>query len=248
MDTKWVYNLKSHEVDERDKYKARLVVRGFAQENMFDYDTLYSPVASMTTIRMLLSIGTQFLFHFRQLDVTCAFLNGILKENVYVRFPQGHEIKQGKVLKLKKSLYGLRQSSKCWNEEINKCLIEIGFKRSDNDHCLYMLEFNLEKLYLLMYVDDLIIAGKNLDKINEIVSKLMQRFKIKDKGDLEHFLGLGINYDKEQGILNISQADYIQKLLNKFNMQNCKSVDIPINPKLKICTRYKRKRNYGKTS
>ena len=235
LDTRWVYTFKSLEQGEMDKYKARLVVRGFAQDNMTDYDEIYSPVARMTTIRTLLSVGTQCSYYFRQLDVKTAFLNGTLDEKVYIYPPQGQMIDFGKVLKLNKSLYGLRQSSKCWNNEINEYLINLGFERSENDHCLYMLNFDTDRVYLLMYVDDLIIAGKSLDKINFIVNKLMARFEIKDKGSLEHFLGLEISYNRNQGILKIHQSNYTRKILNKFNMQNCKNIDTPIDPKLKLC-------------
>uniref|UniRef100_A0A1Y1L115 Retrovirus-related Pol polyprotein from transposon TNT 1-94 n=1 Tax=Photinus pyralis TaxID=7054 RepID=A0A1Y1L115_PHOPY len=236
LDTKWVFSIKSLEQSDNDKYKARLVVRGFAQDRNVDYEQIYSPVARMTTIRTLLSIGAQFKFHFRQLDVKTAFLNGTLKGDVYIYPPKGYEIETGKVLKLNKSLYGLRESSRCWNEEINKFLIQLKFTRSENDFCLYTLgeDNDNDRVYLLIYVDNIVIAGTDIQKINSIITQLMSRFEMKDKGILKHFLGLEINYNRNEGILKITQSKYTQKILERFGMENCNGSNIPIDPKLKI--------------
>lgn len=161
LDTEWVYTYKPRENDQSDRYKARLIVRGFTQKETINYDELYSPVAKMSTIRTLLSVGNQFGYHFKQLDVKTAFLNGILNENVYIYPPEGMSHKVGHVFKLNKSLYGLKQSSKCWNNKINEFLLSLGFKRSNNDYCLYSKVHNNEIIYLLIYVDDIILSGPN---------------------------------------------------------------------------------------
>lgn len=168
------------------------------------------------------------------MDVKTAFLNGSLSENVYIFPPEGTKFKPNVVLKLKKSLYGLKQSSKCWNDEINKFLLDINFVRSDNDFCLYILTCKNEKMFLLIYVDDIILAGTNLKLLDKIKLKLMNRFKMKDKGDLKHFLGLSIHYNREEGILRIEQSMYIESVLKRFNMNKCKGSNIPIDPKLKV--------------
>lgn len=107
------------------------------------------------------------------MDVKTAFLNGSLSENVYIFPPEGTKFKPNVVLKLKKSLYGLKQSSKCWNDEINKFLLDINFVRSDNDFCLYILICKNEKMFLLIYVDDIILAGTNLKLLDKIKLMLM---------------------------------------------------------------------------
>lgn len=234
LDTKWVFSFKALEEKDEDKYKARLVVRGFAQEKDENLNELYSPVAKLITIRALLIIGNQQKFYFQQLDVKTAFLNGKLSEDVYIFFPQGVKCKSNKVLKLKKSLYGLRQSSKCWNEEINSFLLTIGFIRSENDYCLYILSDENKRLYLILYVDDIILAGPDLGQLNEIKIKLMEKFSMKDKGSLEHFLGLEISYDRDEGILRIHQSRYIESILKRFCMNSCKGTSVPIDPKLKF--------------
>lgn len=207
-------------------------MRGFAQKNSFDYNEIYSPVAKMTTIRTLLSIGNQYSFNFVQLDVKTAFLNGDLKDEIYINPPEGIKCKQGNVLRLQKSLYGLKQSSKCWNERINEFLLKSNFVRSHNDYCLYVRKFNNGEVYLLLYVDDIILAGVCMENINICKFELMKEFDIKDKGVLKYFLGLEIDYNKREGILRISQRRYVMKILNRFNFENCKSCKIPIDPKL----------------
>lgn len=232
LDTKWVFAYKSMEENEIDRFKARLVVRGFAQKY---YDEIYSPVARMTTIRALLIVGNQLGYIFHQLDVKTAFLNGFLNEDIYIFPPKGINIENNSVFKLKKSLYGLKQSSKCWNDEINRFLLEIGFYRSESDFCLYALNTKSEeKIFLLIYVDDIILCGSNECQLNEVKYKLMQKFKMKDKGNLKYFLGLEIDYNRQKGILRISQAKYIQNLLIRFKMEDCNGCSTPIEKDLKI--------------
>lgn len=234
IDTKWVFSYKNLEQKERDRYKARLVVRGFLQDKNVDYENIYSPVAKMSTIRLLLIIGNQFKFYFYQLDVKTAFLNGTISENIYIYPPEGVKCENNKVLKLKKSLYGLRQSSKCWNDKINSYFLALGFERSENDYCLYSMNKSSEVAYLLIYVDDIIISGPDINLLNQIKSKLMTNFKMIDKGELKNFLGLEIRYDRDKGVLKVNQETYIKSLLKKFKMEHCKRSAIPIETKLNV--------------
>lgn len=234
LDTKWVFTYKNLESNIDERYKARLCVRGFAQEKDIDYSDIYSPVASMNTIRTFLVVGNQFNYYFEQLDVKTAFLNAPLVEDVFIYPPKGVACESGKVFKLNKSLYGLKQSSKCWNDEINIYLLKLGFMRSINDFCMYSLHHDRGNVYLLIYVDDIVISGPNIDLINEVKNKLMTKFKMKDKGNLKYFLGLEIDYNREQGIMKISQSNYIESVLKRFNMYDCKTSNTPIDPKLKL--------------
>jgi len=207
LDTKWVYTYKPLEKDKLNQYKARLVVSGFAQKETFNYDELFSPVAKMSTIRTLLAIENQLKYNFVQLDVKAAFLHGNLKEDIYIYPPNGIECKNGCVFKLNKSLYGLRQSSKCWNSKFNEFLLSLNFQRSNNDYCLYFKKD--EVVYILIYVDDIILASPNLRYIEFYKEKLTQNFNIKDKGELKNFLELEIDYDK-RCIKNKSKQIYFE--------------------------------------
>lgn len=158
-----------------------------------------------------------------------------MNEDIYIYPPKGISLPENKILKLRKSLYGLKQSSKCWNDEINRFLLDIGFCRSENGFCLYTLyRKDGNTIYQLIYVDDIILCGSSMSQLNDIKLKLMNKFQMKDKGCLKYFLGLEIDYDKQKGILKISQEKYIKRLLKKFNIENCKGSLTPIEKDLKI--------------
>ncbi|KAI5725973.1 hypothetical protein M8J77_022339 [Diaphorina citri] len=234
LSSKWVYAYKEHEFGE-EKYKARLVVRGFAQDDeTFSFDEIYSPVAKMTTIRTLLAVAVEKDLHLHQLDVNTAFLNGHLENDVYLYPPKGLDVENGAVLKLNKALYGLKQASYCWNKRLNETLQNLNFKRSEKDYCLYILNNNGEMLYLIVFVDDIILASKSIDLINIVKSQIGNVFKIKDKGQVKNFLGLEIEHDMENGILKIKQSSYIDKMLKRFNMEDCNETPIPIDPKFSL--------------
>ena len=209
-------------------------MRGFEQKESFNYDEIYSPVAKMSTIRTLLSVGNQYKYYFKQLDVKTAFLNGDLKENVYIYPAEGFKCNKEKVLKLKKSIYGLRQASKCWNDKINSFLLKYGFKRSGVDSCMYTKMVQGSTIHLLLYVEDIILVGPNLTHIEDCKVKLSKEFEMKDLGDLKYFLGLEINYDRDNGSLRINQNRYLREILKRFNFENCQPCDIPVDPKLRL--------------
>ena len=236
IDTKWVYAFKPLEEIRNDKYKARLVVRGFAQQDTFDYGEIYSPVTRMSTLRTLLAIGNQYDYYFIQLDVRTAFLNGHLKEDIYIHPPDDVNCKKGHVLKLNRSLYGLKQASKCWNDRINTFLLNLRFVRSENDYCLYSKISEGGIVYLLIYVDDIVISGLSLELINIVKTKLTREFEMKDKGELKHFVGLEIDYDRKGGTLKINQRRYAMGILKRFGLANCKPCPTPIDHKLKLTT------------
>lgn len=234
LDTKWVFSRKPLEKDSKMKYKARLVVRGFAQRNNFNFEEIYSPVAKMATIRALLAIGNQFAYYFIQLDVKTAFLNARLKDDVYIHPPWGVKCKENEVLKLNKSLYGLKQAAKCWNDEINSFLMKLEFKRSEADCCLYSRYTEKGLVYLLLYVDDIIIAGPDLVTIGFFKRKLFCTFEMSEKGELSNFLGLEIQYDREKGRMKINQRRYLKSLLKRFGFEGCSTSAVPIDPGLKL--------------
>lgn len=236
LNTKWVYSFKPLEENIEDKFKARLVVRGFAQNETFNYNEIYSPVAKMATIRTLLAVGNQYKFYFKQLDIKTAFLNGKLNESIFIYPPKGVTCKNGYILKLKKSIYGLKQAAKCWNDTINEFLVNLGFQRSTADYCLYYKSSGKDIIFVLIYVDDIILAGINLNIIEKCKKDLMNKFELQDKGDLKNFLGLEIEYDRDKGFLEISQKRYLQGILKKFNFENCNSISTPIDPKCAMNT------------
>lgn len=211
IETKWIFRQKQDGTK-----KARLVAKGFQQISKNQY--YYSPVATMPTVRTMLSQAIQNNLKIKQLDVPTAFLNGKLEEDVYIKCPDGVKLRQGNVLKLKKALYGLKEAPKCWNQRFHEFIIKNGFEQSKHDVCLYIKD----NTWLLIFVDDILILGEG----EEIIAKLKKEFNIKDLGEIKNYLGLEITKRKDR--LQITQKEMIQKLLIKFNMQECKGVNTPL--------------------
>ena len=161
LDVKWVYTRKSD-----DRYKARLVVRGFQQTDVID--DIYSPVAKNQTLKILFSYCCQNSLIIEQMDVETAFLNGKLTTEVYVNQHKGYEDGSNRVLKLSKALYGLRESPRDWYECFDEYVTKFGFRKNNVDLCLFSLEKGDNIIYLSIYVDDLLISGKDKKKIQDI--------------------------------------------------------------------------------
>jgi hypothetical protein len=192
---KWIYKPKFKSDGSIDKYKARLVAKGYSQIEGIDYVETFAPVAKLSTIRLLISLATKYHWKLDQLDVKSGFLNGELKEEVYLTQPKGF-VEQGKehlVCKLNKALYGLKEAPRSWYEKKDSFFVQWGFMRSKSDPRLYT-KFD-EKGYLViisLYVDDLIITGNEGKLIDEIKEQLSQVFEMKDLGELHYSLGLEV--------------------------------------------------------
>lgn len=214
IDTKWIFKEK----DEGTK-KARLVVRGFQQQKGDVFDNNYAPVARHSTVRMFLSKAVQEDLMITQLDIPTAFLNGKLKTDVYIKVPQGLELKNtNTVLKLRRALYGLTESPKCWNETIDNFAKKNGFQRSDYDYCMY---FKADT-WMLIYVDDILIIGNGQDTINALKTE----FNAKCLGEVRKFLGMEI--ERSVNTLIVKQETMIEKILKRFNMTDCKGIKTPM--------------------
>ena len=226
MSTTWVFTDKEDSNGEIIG-KARLVARGFQQDGEFDFAEIYTPVAKLPTVRVMLAVANQFGYQVFQMDVKTAFLYGDIKEDVYLHPPEGYKVPEGKVLKLKKSLYGLKKSPHYWNCKFNEVMIENGYKRSKADYCLYVKLSKGKRTYLLLYVDDIIMFG---DEVEDLRKKLKSRFQMKDLGKVRKYLGLEIEQDVKKGITTISQRSHLEKILKEFKMEDCRTASIPLDP------------------
>lgn len=226
ISNKWVYRLKTNADGSIDKFKARLVIKGFSQRKGVDYDQTFSPVARMSTIRTLISVAANERMKLAQIDVSTAFLYGDLKETIYMQQPEGYNDYSGRVCRLKKSLYGLKQAPRCWNEKFCSYLLELGFKRSEADPCLFVKEKGKQKMFFVLYVDDGLVAFKDDQQLQNLLKDVKRKFKITSKS-ASYFLGMEIER-KEDGSFHIGQPLYTEKLLEKFNMNKCKTVSTPI--------------------
>ena len=232
--SKWVFKVKRDLDGNINRYKARLVARGFTQKYGEDYDQTFSPVVRFESFRTLLALAAKHDLRLHQMDVTTAFLHGVLEEEVFMEQPDGF-VKTGQerlVCRLKQSLYGLKQSSRCWNAALDETLTAMGFTQTSGDPCLYR-KIEKDTAFVAVYVDDLVIAGIDEEAIQTIKDQLRTNFDMKDMGQLNHFLGMKIVQDDQSNSVWVGQDRYVLDILSKYGMEKCKPALTPMDPGVK---------------
>ena len=225
--SKWVYKIKHKPDGSVERYKARLVARGFTQQYGQDYDETFSPVVKLGTVRIIIALALQHGWSLSQLDVKNAFLHGELKEEVYMEQPPGYSMHDSSnwVCKLRRSLYGLKQASRSWFESFSTEIQHHGFTKSVLDHSLFIFKSDSAIVWVLIYVDDIIITGSDEVHISWVKSMLMAKFKMKDLGPLRYFLGVEV--DSRHETITLSQHKYTIDILLATGMENCKPISTP---------------------
>ena len=196
---KWVYKIKRGSDGAVARYKAQLVAKGFLQQYGLDYGETFSPIVKLATVRIILALAVQNHWSLKQLDVSNAFLHGILQEEFFMSQPLGYvdAAHLDHVCLLHKEIYGLKQAPRAWFDSFTSKLFHIGFQASSADYNLFTVHHNTFVVYLLLYVDDIIIIGNAPSFIAHIISKLGAAFDLKDLGPLKYFLGLQIKYTSQ---------------------------------------------------
>lgn len=233
--TKYVFKFKKDELGRIERFRARFVAMGCEQKEGIDYVEVYAPVSKYATARMLMSEVVQNDLDLVQLDVTAAFMHSDLEETVYVKPPPDYPIK-GKVWKLNKAMNGLKQAGRAWFMHLKRCLLNLGMTVAHADESLYIFRADgddREPTYVLVYVDDLILAGKR-NKIQWIIESLKKQLEIVDKGDAKLFLGMEIIRDRAAGTLWLGQSQHASDLLSKFGMTQAKGRKTPLDVKLSL--------------
>lgn len=228
---KWIYKLKRDADGKIIKHKARLVAKGYVQEHGVDFDEVYAPVTQLETVRLLLALSAKNSWEVHHLDVKTAFLNGDIKEDVYVAQPEGF-VRQGHeqmVYKLLKALYGLRQVPRAWYAKLNSCLETLGFTRCPFEHVVYTRKEGHESMIVAVYVDDLLVTGTSVTMIEAFKKQMSQRFEMSDLGKLSYYLGIEV--EQGDGYIELKQAGYARKILEKAGMANCNPSKYPMDLK-----------------
>ena len=236
--SRWVFAVKYHKDGSIDRFKARLVARGFSQRFGVDYNQTYSPTVRPESLRILFSLCVEKGYHIHQVDVSTAYLNGELAEEIYMDQPAGYVDKDHPeyVCRLNKSLYGLKQSGRQWNLKLHEILTEIGLHRLETERCLYKGKINGHDVLLAVYVDDLLIASDFVESIEMVKSRLGERIDISDKGPAKYILGIELERPS-MGEIRLSQSYAITKLLESQRMTECKPIATPMeaNVNLEVC-------------
>eukprot|EP00253_Pinus_taeda_P007074 PITA_07074 len=232
---KWVYKNKYKADGSLDKHKARLVAKGFAKKEGVDYMETFSPTTKWATIQTLFALVAQNGWKVHQMDVKIAFLNGDLKENVLRSQPEGFTVKghEHKVCKLVNSLYGLKQAPRAWYEKLTEHLLKLNFKHFDlDDATLFVKKVGKTVVYLVVYVDDLLMTGNNESYIASIKKELGRSFEMTDLGYVHYYLGIEVTQRPKS--IFISQKKYIRDLLNRFGMTEYNPLTTPMEQNLKL--------------
>jgi hypothetical protein len=227
---KWVFKRKTNMDGNLTVYKARLVEKGFTQVEGIDYDETFSPGAKFQSIRILLAIAAFHDYEIWQMDVKTAFLNGVLDEDVYMVQPDGFVDleKTKKVCKLKRSIYGLKQASRTWNVRFDDEVKVLGFVRNPKEPCVYKKLSGSSVVFLVLYVDDILLIGNDIPMLESVKSSLSKAFSMKDLGEATYMLGIRIFRDRSKRLIGLSQSTYIGKVLERFNMQDSKRGFLPM--------------------
>lgn len=233
---RWIFTIKYLPNGDIDRYKARIVAKGYHQQPGVDFTDTFSPVIKSTTIRLVLGLAVNNDWPVRQVDVNTAFLQGHLNEEVFMAQPPGFADadRPSHVCKLRKALYGLKQAPRAWYSELHKYLISSGFRNSLSDTSLFIYKEGTNYVYLLVYVDDILVTGTSSTLVQSVITNLAKKFSIKDMGDLSYFLGIEAIRNKNG--LHLMQRKYTIDLLTKTDMLHAKPVSTPMasSPKLSL--------------
>ncbi|KAE8255552.1 hypothetical protein A4X13_0g3000 [Tilletia indica] len=226
---RWTYKLKLDTEGKATRWKARLVAQGFSQKAGIDYDETFAPVARLTTVRILVALAIRHKMKIWSMDVVTAYLNGTITEDIYMSQPPHFDDGTGRVCKLRRSLYGLKQSGREWFSVVASWLEEQGFKSLKCEPCVFTkISDRGEPIVIVLYVDDVLIASQSQSAVDSIRDSFSERFKMTDNGPLTQVLGLKIDLNHTTGMATISQEAYVDGLMRRFGLDEANAVDSPM--------------------
>ena len=233
VSSEWVFKSKTNPDGSLNRRKARLVARGFSQTAGVDYFETFAPVVRYESVRCVLSIAASHDMDMRQFDVKTAFLNGKLDEVVFMQQPDGYDDGTGRVCKLSRSLYGLKQSPRNWNARFTDFLIAEGFAATPEDTCVFMRKVDTDLIIVCLYVDDGLVCGADTTSVDRFIQKLRDTFEV-TVNEPDCYVGMEIKRDRESKSITISQRGYIARVLERFGLSDSKPVVSPIDASVKL--------------
>ena len=224
----WTFALKLNPDNTIERFKARLVCDGSRQKEGVDYEDTFASTAGRTTVRVFFAIAALLGWQVHQIDVSQAFLYGDVDRDVYMHQPPGHSDGTGRVCKLKRSLYGLKQAPRIWSEHLKRTLLSLGFTQSMMDPSLYFVQRDGVKLFVLDWVDDMLLGSTSPSVIDWCKREISSRYKVKDLGEASKYVGFWVHWEKEAGKVYLHQAYYCLELFEKFGDSTAKFPDTPL--------------------
>jgi hypothetical protein len=190
----------------------------------------------LKSVRIILAIAAYFDYEICQMDVKTAFLHGNLTEDMYMIQPEGFldPTSAGKVCKLKRSIYGLKQASRSWNIHFDKVGTDLRFIKSEEDACLYKQLSGSSVVFLILFVDDILLVENDVSMLNSVMESLNGKFLMKDLSEAVYILGIKIYRDRTRRLLGLSQSTHIEKLLKRFNMSEAKKGFLPVSHGIRL--------------
>ncbi|CAI7825882.1 unnamed protein product [Closterium sp. NIES-53] len=220
ISSKLIFKHKYGPEGELTRYKSRLVAKGFQQTKGKDFDEIFAPVGKGTTLRMMLEMAASRGWRIKQMDITTTFLNGIILKELYMQQPEGLDDGSGRVCRLKNAIYGLKQAPHAWYHKLEETLLTGGFKKSECNHRLFLLQEKNEFLMLLVYVDDILLFSELSAMIERVEDLLEMLFKCSKMGVVKYYLGMHVERDLDKGVLRLHKRKYCEGLAEKYGLQD----------------------------
>ncbi|CAI7780061.1 unnamed protein product [Closterium sp. NIES-53] len=228
LDCTWVLHVKTDAEGRLERRKTRLVIKGFQQREGIDFQEVFAPVAKAPTLRLLLAAAAVCGWKVEQMDVKTAFLYGVVDEEINMKQSEGYDDGSGCVCRLNKAIYGLKKAPRCWYTRLVEVLDALGFKVNGCDESLFMTEGEEEKVFLLVYVDDILLFSPSLERIKEVQGMLKETFQCKALGPVGYYLGLHVERDEVKGWLRLHQHKYLAAMGEKYGLEEGRSVKTPL--------------------
>ena len=227
---KWIFKTKRDSKGNVKRYKAHLVAKGFTQKEGIDYKEIFSPVSTKDSFRTIMTLVAHFDLELHQMDIKIVFLDCNIDETIYMVQPENFVSGDPKsmICKLKKFIYGLKQASHEWYHKFHQVTTSNDFEVNLVQDYVYHKFSRSKFIFSILYVNDILLASRDLGLFHETKKFLLKNFEMKDLGNASFVLGIQILQDQSQGILQLLQKSYIKKVLNRFDMKDCSMGGMPV--------------------